>query len=148
MSSTSTITEQRLYGLPGAERLHFDPADVVQEWLDDRCDDGAEPRFVIEEFSVRPARDHLPTPERVLEWIEEWSNEHGEWSDDPDLSIGGDEALAATDALLDVLATQITFRMADEHLRDLHVTPSDDPDNPLLDGEPTWSAGMTEHDAT
>lgn len=129
------MSEQHLYGLPGAEHLHFDAADVVQEWLDQS---DREPDFIIEEWSVRPARSHLPRAADVIEWIEEWANENGEFSDDPDLSFGGSDATIAADALLDLLAGQITFRMADKHLRDLHVTPSDDPENPLLDGKPTW----------
>lgn len=136
-----TITEQRLYGLPHAERLHFDPADVVQEWLDDRCDDDTERRFVIEEWSVHPPSYHLPSVATILERICEdaYDNEWGEDSETwENATLKQDDVRAAAQALRDLIASKVTYRMANKKLRDLHVTPSDDPDNPLLEGAPTW----------
>lgn len=126
----------KLYGLPGAEEMYFDPAEVVQRWLDDRYDD-APLDFVIEEWSVHPTQHHLPSARALLEWIEEWAIDCGEvgegWELPPDDSLD-----VAADALLEVIAHKITWRMANEKLRELHVTASDDPANPLLDGEPVW----------
>lgn len=129
-------SERRLYGLPGSEYLVFDPSEVVEQWLCDAEDD--EPRvFVIEEFSVHPTRYHLPDADRLLEWINEWTCENGEVGEDMELDCG-DEVTAAVEALLDLIAAKVTWCMADKKLRELHVTPSDDPDNPLIDGQPAW----------
>lgn len=126
----------KLYGLPGAEEMYFDPAEVVQRWLDDRYDD-APPDFAIEEWSVHGPRYHLPSATELLEWIEEWAQENGEIADGWKLP-DADSLHTAASALLEVIADKITWRMAKDKLRELHVTASDDPENPLLDGEPVW----------
>lgn len=127
----------RLYGLPGAEYLHRDPATVVEQWLDDDPLDTEWEPWIIEEWSVLPTRHHMPNAERLLEWVNEWTCENGEVGEDMELDAGK-EATAAAEAFLDLLASKVTWCMADKKLRDLHVTPSDDPENPLIDGQAAW----------
>src|SRR5690606_12951366 len=95
----------------------------------------------IEEWSVHPPQYHLPDADQILEWIGEYVADMGEWGEYVegwDRPLGDSEVKAATQALVDLIASKVGSRMANEHLRTLHVTPSDDPENPLLDGEPAW----------
>jgi len=98
---------EHLYGLQFAEDLHFDPADVVQQWLD-QSDEDEVPDFIIEEWSVHPPRYHLPSTERLLEWIAEWSVENGEVAEGFEPRDGmGEAAKEASEALLDIIASGI-----------------------------------------
>lgn len=157
-----TQSDERLYGLPSDEHLEFDPATVYEHesWLNAQDDTWEEREstdplvpgymepvpppgfsFVIEEWSVAPPRRHLPAADRVLDYICEWVSDNGEidedgydaWSshaDDPDV-------VAAFDAALDLLASKITYRMADK-LVATHVVTFDAAGEPLLDGEPMY----------
>jgi hypothetical protein len=135
--------------LPRAEELHIDPADVVQQWLDD-TDPDVETRFVIEEWSVHPPSYHLPSRDTLLERIceEAYDNEWGEDNEEWEAAAREPDVKNAAQTLLDLIASKVSYRMADKHLRDLQVTPSDDPDNPLLDGVPTWSPSPERKDTT
>ncbi len=131
------MTTQRdyLYGLPGAEELAFDPESIIDQWLTD-ADENAPIDFVIEEWSVHPSRYHLPSPDSLIEWLEEQAMENGEIGDYCEVHASTPEIRAMADALLDAIAATIGWRMANNKLRDLHVTGTFE--HPLLDGEPVW----------
>ncbi len=100
----------RLYGLPDAEHLRFDPEDVLEDH---------EPgTYTIEEWTIAPARSHLPPIDSVLDWISEWSAENGEGDeqldDDVRQSCSSAVVEAAAEALLDTIADGIRHRMADK----------------------------------
>lgn len=139
----------RLYGLVGAERLHDDPATVFDSEIEDQFDPMPE-RIEIEEWSVTPQRNHLPAADTLLEWVAEWTVENAlvdeVWSDHIYDGVALPDVVAATEALLDLLASKNQYRMADKHLRSLWVT-FDEGGEPLLDGEPMFSsAGVTRTD--
>lgn len=107
---------ERLYGLAGAESMERDP-----EYVLDDVDPGGE--LVVEEWTVAPARRHLPTAERLLDWVIEWAGDAGEvdehWTDRA-ADVALDSAVVArADELLDALAARIGYRMADRHVADL-----------------------------
>ena len=140
------MNRDKLYGLPFAEVLYFDPAEVVEKWLAVHDDD--EPRyFEIEEWSVHPPIYHMPSVDSLLEWIGEWVMDNGEVCEDApdwwDRALGDGEVGKTAEALLTLIASKVTGRMANKLLRTLQVTPSDDPENPLIDGDPTWRSPIT-----
>jgi hypothetical protein len=111
---------EKLYGLPGDEFLDSTPEAVVDRLIDRVL---AGDHGVIEEWSVRPAHEHFPSVSLLLDWLVEWTNENGEWSDDlgQDEFVGEPEVVAAADRLLDACARHLTASMADELLRTIPV---------------------------
>jgi hypothetical protein len=138
----SDHTDLRLFGQPGAEHLHFDLAasyeNDIEPWRDPENDDR---KWVIEEWSVRPSKDHLPTVDLVLEWAGEWAAEMGELDEDGsyafDNAAQDPAVVAAFQTALDLWASKVPHRMAGDHLRDHRVT-WDDNGKPLVDGEPLY----------
>ena len=136
-----TRDETRLYGVPGAEHLHFDPAACyetdIECWVDEH---DRRPRL-IEEWSVKDCTDHLPAADDLLLWMVEWTGDHGELDEDGfgafENASKKDDVVAAAEALRTLLASKVGYRMADQHLRTLTVT-WDDQGEPLLDGEPMY----------
>jgi hypothetical protein len=131
------MDEQRLYGLPFAEVMHFDAATVYEQV---ECD-GASFPITIEEWSVHPPIYHVPSANRILDWLTEWIADNGEVFEDSydqfEAATKKPDVVAAVENLRSVLASKITFRMAAHHLRDLVVT-LDEADEPLLDGKPMY----------
>lgn len=136
--------EERLYGLPYAESMDFDPATVYERAEADVAfytDNGPMPDIVIEEWTVHPASDHLPHIGRLIDWLVEWVAENGEIDEDAfecwesagrceDVTLAFAEAMA-------LLASKVTYRMADKHVA-THTVTHDADGNPLLDGEPLY----------
>ena len=140
-------TEQRLYGLPGAESMHFDPETVYETSIEPYVDEHDRRPQVIEEWSVLPPISHVPLADSILEYIVEWVAEDGmiteggyeQW----DRLTKDPEIIAAAENLRTVLASKVQFRMADRHLRD-HLVSWDEEGEPLLDNQPMYvPAGRT-----
>lgn len=138
--SANGETPQRLYGLPFAEVMHFDPATVYESEIEDQSEDYPE-RVEIEEWSVHPPEYHLPSADAVIEWMILWAAENGEGDEGLFDSFQGvattPEIRAAAEALRSTIGAQVKYRMADTHLRSLWVTWNEDGE-PLLDGEPLY----------
>jgi len=101
--------EQHLYGKPGDEHMHFDAQDVL-----DSCD-GDE--VEIEEWTVHPPRYHLPPAVNLLEWLAESDYDvTEEWWESASDAAADPEVVAAAEALLDAMASKITYRMADKRV--------------------------------
>lgn len=100
-----------LYGTPGAENMEFDPESVLEHETNDLV--------TIEEWAVKPPRSHLPEADVLLDWLAESDYEvtEGWWESATDAC--DDELKAAAEALLDLMASKITFRMADRHIANL-----------------------------
>jgi hypothetical protein len=131
---------ERLFGLPGAERMYFDIESVEPDepdFYEDRVP------WIIEEWSVLPAVTHLPSAEHVLEYMAEWVGEQGEvdeygcehWTD----FVTDPEVVAAAENLRTVFASKISYRMADKMLRE-HLVTWNEAGDPLLDGQPMYVA--------
>jgi len=132
---------ERLYGLPYAESMDFELSTVYDRWHDDFADDEPKPDVVIEEWTVHPADDHLPHIDRLMDWLVEWVCENGEIDEDAtecweSAARCEDVTLAFAEAM-DLLASKVTYRMADE-LVAIHTVTHDADGNPMLDGEPLY----------
>jgi hypothetical protein len=126
----------RLYGLPGDDRLYDSVAAVYECCIEDI--DPTRGPWKIEEFTVHSARYHLPTVDlligRILEFDLEDLDEDGFAA--YETASERPEVNAAFDAALQAWADAVTYRMADE-LVDTHTL------NlvhgvPHLDGEPLY----------
>jgi hypothetical protein len=137
--------DRRLYGLPEAEWMESDPS-AVYESAEENFDSRPE-SFTIEEWSVHPPRYHLPTSDVLIGWIADWVADNGGRIMDGVMGfeVESAEATVAAEALLQVIANNITGMMADKRLRTLTVTWNSD-GGPLLDGEPMYLpvGGLTE----
>lgn len=99
----------RLYGTPGAEILYFDAFEALEAEATETVE--------IEVWTVRPPRDHLPSTAHLLEWIAESDYEVTEgWYDHALDATRHPDALNAAETLLDLIADNIDFRMADKHV--------------------------------
>lgn len=132
---------ERLYGTVGAEEMYLDPAEVYESDIEPWHEPSTEARIEVEEHDVHPPRYHLPTVDCLLEWVSEWACDMGEvgegYVDHMEAAIAGEDVQQAADALLDLIAARIPYRMANKHLRSLWVT-WDENGEPLLDGEPMY----------
>ena len=106
-----------LYGYEGAEQLNDDPEDVA-EYLWDSAADEFEGPFLVEKWTVAPARKHLPESWRVLDFIAEWTSENGEVDEGFDDHMADllhrPGVVAQVEAMLDFIAARIGYRMADQ----------------------------------
>jgi hypothetical protein len=130
------MSEQRLYGVPGAEVMHFDPATVYESEIEPTGDEHPE-RAEIEEWSVHPPRALLPSAEALMEWISEWTADYGEVSADFDILPETAEVKQAAEFFLDHVASKITWRQADKHVASHWIT-WDEKGEPLMDGKPLY----------
>lgn len=130
------MSDKRLYGLPGAEEMYFDPVEVYESEIDGQYPDQPE-KVEIEEWSVHPPSHHLPSVAYLVELLEEWCYESGELTDTIDVSFTSPSVKEAAQKLLDTVAGEITWRMADKKLA-LHWVTWAENGEPLLDGEPMY----------
>ena len=118
----------RLYGTPDDERLDCDPDEAVQSYLDGFC--GEFPvTITLEEHDTYPPRVHFPSGDYAAEWCAEWSadNDTDEGFGDQAMDAAKDPAVvAAFDAAIDLLASKITYRMADKVTASYEVTITDE----------------------
>lgn len=136
-----TDQHDRLYGLPGAERLEFDIGSVYETCIDGQLE-GNGP-WTIEEHLVRPTIDSVPTAERIVGDILELTSED-DYTEDPfhERVYKDPELLALAEALRTAVAGKVTWFMAGEKVATHTITlvETDDPKYPtvLLDGEPMY----------
>ena len=132
------MSDERLYGAPDAEILYDDWADAADAALG-WCDPSNGDPVTIEEWTVHPPSYHLPSAARVVEWVDEQVVLDGEISepvyDDWESASTHPDVIAAFQAALDVMASKVSGRMANEKVATHEVTWDAD-GNPLLDGEP------------
>lgn len=137
------MSDQFLYGLPGAEVMYFDPATVyeseVEPWYADS--DVRPDRKVIEEWSVHDPTYHLPDADSIVEWMAEWAADGGEMDENGHSEVyearKHPDVIAAAEALRQTMGAQVKYRMSNRHLRDLTLT-WDEQGEPLLDGKPMY----------
>lgn len=128
-----------LYGLVSAEHLYTDPATVWESEVEPFGPHADS--IVIEEWTVAPQRNHLPDADDVLEHIHETACDRMEtdegWCDHMQAAVKKPDVVAATEALLDLIASKNQYLMADQ-LVATHVLTFDAKGEPLYDGEPMY----------
>lgn len=135
----------RLYGVPGAEQLHLDMSDAYELQIDPYFPDDWEEVWSqtersIEEWTVQPASNHLPTVDVVLDWIIECAAEElidESWFDHCERAGRLPDVVEAFDEARTLLASKIKYWMADKLVASHMVTWSD-PDTPLVNGQPLY----------
>jgi len=139
MNEESTVTIEKLYGLPGDETLCLDLAEVWESRIEPFIEDNAGGSRTVEAWSVHAPDYHLPKAEHIVESVVEWAGDNGEvdewWfesapkPDDPEL-------VAAAEALRQAIARRIGYRMAKAKVGEHTVTwaPGEESE-PLCDGE-------------
>jgi hypothetical protein len=146
VSSAENGERRHLYGTVGAETLWFTPAEVYEHdiapWLTEiPPKDG---KREIEEHDVHPPQEHLPSATMLLDWLAEWAAEQGELdetgSERFDEATGVEDVKVAAQALIDLIASKVDYRMAKNRLRSLWLTWDAD-GHPLLDGERLYENG-------
>lgn len=119
---TITDPSNYLYGTPGAEHMEFDAESVLEHQTDDE--------IVVEEWTVRHPRTHLPTAGLLLDWLAESDYEVTEdWWESATDATAQEDVRAAAEALLDLFASHITYRMADRHIANLRYRWNGDEDD-------------------
>lgn len=139
---------ERLFGLPGAEVLYDNAETVYESEIDGVYEAPRGPRLLtplpvtrmfIEEWTVKPPIEHVPSAERIIEWIIEQLYDEVS-SDAADAWIGAGEnpaVLGAAESLRLTLSSRIGYVMADK-LVEVHTVTWDVDGNPLLDGQPMY----------
>lgn len=135
---TAAALPERGYGHVGAEDLSDDLDEVIQDWLD--WYDGDPNRTEIEEHSVLPRITHFPSPDLVLEWINEWVAENGMVGENFEVD-GSAVSVSAMAECLQTVADNCHGWMADKVLR-THVLEVRGL-QPFLNGEP-WGPELPE----
>lgn len=136
----STVSKERLYGLPDDEELFFDVAEVWERKVEPSIEHDQGGSCVIEEWTVHPPDHHLPRAEHIVDSVIEWGHENGEvdemWTT-PDAAEP--ELLRAAEALRQAIAARIPYRMANAKVADhmLAWAPGEE-SQPLLNGEPMY----------
>ena len=138
------VSRDRLFGVPDAENLHFDLASAYESEIEPWIEDGGRAPGVIEEWTVHPPEYHLPSAERIAEdIIENAADDTTEGYYDATAHIWKEaDVLAAAEALRQVIASHITYRMADKKVAEHQIT-WDDEGEPLVDGQPMYVKSVT-----
>lgn len=110
---------ERCFGTPGAETLRDDLTDVLIDdyglGCDEPIDDDHAP-FIVEEWTVRPSRSHLPSAADLIEWVEDHADEV---DDHVEFHRDGAQVRVA-DLLIDLIADSMDGWMAGDFVAE-HV---------------------------
>jgi len=133
--------DERLFGIPGAEDMHFDLASAyeaqVDAWFDEpRAEDDP---WKIEEWTVRPPSSNLPNLDYFIEDLaERAADDSGEGAYDAWLNAADDAVKSAFRVALDLWASKVGYRTGDELVRTYTITWRGPDNEPLADGEPIY----------
>lgn len=135
----SEHSDDRLYGVPGAEEMHVDLAGVYECQVEPWVDEHDSRPHQIEEWTAVPLGSALPSADVVIEWAAEMAYEDvgdgaAEAIDDP---AKDPEVVRAFAVALDLWASKIKYRMASRLVRTWEIT-WDPAGEPLADGEPIY----------
>lgn len=139
----TTTPPNRLYGTPNTEHLHDTLAAAWEHHLDERHEPPETGEHIeFHEWTVANPRNHLPDDWRILEEISEWAADNGMLDEYVTAATQSDLSKLAANELLDTIAAQITYRMADRHI-DTHWITLDNEDRPV-----TWTNEQSRDQAT
>jgi hypothetical protein len=139
-------SEKRLYGVPGAEVLHLDPAAVYESAIDPWVDEHDRRPWEIEEWTVAEKIDRLMRTvdivERVVEWTVDDTCPDEQACEDIERAGRDPEVVAAFESARQVMASKLNYEYADKRVA-THTVTWDDQGEPLLDGEPMYVKKVT-----
>ena len=132
-------TSERIYGIPGSERLYSEVAEAYETQIDGQVDEDDNTPRVIEEWTVAPSISHVRSASSIVEdLIEDAAADAPEDMYDSISHLDTDpDVLAAAEALREAFASRITYSVADKMVAE-HVITWDDKNEPLVDGEPMY----------
>lgn len=132
-------TDDRLYGIPDAEHMHFHLADAYENQIDPYVDEHDRRPQQIEEWTSVSVGASLPSADYLIELAGEMAVDDLTEDGWYDIENAGKhpEVLAAFIAALDLWASKTKYRMADKLIRTWEIT-WDDNGEPLADGEPIY----------
>lgn len=129
------MSDERLYGLPGAEVLYLQPAEVWESELDCREHGAPEEGWEVEEWTTVSPREHLPRADVLIEhimdrWVGDEMDEEGfeHWAD----HASEEEA----EAFLSAWAARVSYRMTGKQVGSHRITVVGD--EPYWNGEPMY----------
>lgn len=134
------MIDKVLFGLPQATELEFELADVVENYLDDYSGDPATIRlFTVEEWTTYPPEHWLPDAMSTLEFMVEHAA--GETIDEAcfdsySTAAQSGEVKAAMQAVIDLIASKVGYRMAKDHVATHQITFKDG--EPCVNGMPLY----------
>ena len=112
-------TPRRLYHRPSSDYWYRTPREVFDA---DIAPHPFEPSmsgqvgYMVEEWSVVNPLDHLPAPDRIVEFITEWATECGDidegMSEEIDDVTSSADVIATVEFLLALIARRVDYRMA------------------------------------
>lgn len=129
---------ERLFGLPHAERMHFDIDSAINEVLCDYDQDVKPDSFMIEEWTTTSADLWLPSTESTLEWMVESTADEAINEDLFEAYSTAAQHPAVKAAMQQVnmlLASKVGYRMANKMIATHHVTFSFDGTKVFVDGQ-------------
>lgn len=110
-----------LFGVPGAEDMEFSLQDAYESqvdwWIGDGEDLSDPPMATIEEWSELPPGHHIPTAERIIDWISETIADEGELSDTNgaesfDRALRESDVVELAERLRGLISSKVTWRQA------------------------------------
>lgn len=133
------MPDKVLFSLPQATEMEFDIATVVDQYIDDHSGE-LPPNFTVEEWTTYPPEHWLPDAMHVLEFMVEHAA--GETIDEAcfvsyDMAASHSEVKAAMQAVIDLIASKVSYRMAKDHVATHRITFAKDGE-PLVNGIPLY----------
>lgn len=107
-----------LYGQPYDETLYADPETVLEHVADDGYASPGRHVVDVEQWSVVPARSHLPNTDWVIEWMCEWTVDNGELTEHVAEQMDDtiNEHRDVIETMLQTIADAFAGGMADRHV--------------------------------
>ncbi|MCP3857859.1 MAG: hypothetical protein GY698_24575 [Actinomycetia bacterium] len=136
---TTQCDDRRLYGVPGAEHMYRDAAEVWETDIEPFLGftDGAISTWEVEVWSVQPSDQFMPPADLVLECISEWAGDDcglEGFAESVGEAVADPAVVYMVRRLLSAIAERTHYWVANEKVDDMFVTIDSD-GRPLLNGE-------------
>lgn len=134
------MKDKLLFGLPGAEQLKSELADVVDDVLAEHDDPLNCKPFTVEEWTTYPPEEWLPDVDKILDWITEHTAEETideECAGEYDAAIKEQDVRTAAHLLIVLIASKVKYLMAKDCVA-VHRITIDDKGEPRVNGAPLY----------
>lgn len=132
------MPDKVLFSLPQATEMEFDIQTVVEQYIDDHSGE-LPPNFTVEEWTTYPPEHWLPDAMNTLEFMVEHAA--GETIDEAcfesySAAAQSGEVRTAMQAVIDLIASKVGYRMAKDHVATHQITFKDG--EPYVNGMPLY----------